>query len=185
MTAPPLSRATRRVLIALFVVWCLLIARLTLWPESVENQIFAAPFEPAGPGQLADASNFAGGSGAGAFSSSLVTLLPRPAHLEVAEIVANIVLFMPFGVLLVMVLGARAWWRVILIGIAASSAIELTQLIALPLRVPSLADVAKNSLGTALVVAIGLLAWRLLSRRAVSQPVAPTVPAVTEPPAGG
>jgi hypothetical protein len=65
-----------------------------------------------------------------------------------ADIVSNIVLFVPFGAAL---LAARvSLVRAILIGAAASLAIELLQLTGVPSgRAPALADLVSNTLGTA------------------------------------
>ncbi|MEV4666455.1 VanZ family protein [Microbacterium sp. LWO12-1.2] len=65
----------------------------------------------------------------------------------VFEFLANIALFVPFGLLL-----AAAWprtspWLIILIGYATSATIELVQTL-LPSRVPTISDVVANTLGT-------------------------------------
>jgi glycopeptide antibiotics resistance protein len=65
----------------------------------------------------------------------------------VFEFLANIALFVPFGLLL-----AAAWprtnpWLIILIGYATSATIELVQTL-LPSRVPAISDVIANTLGT-------------------------------------
>ncbi|MFJ2550867.1 VanZ family protein [Microbacterium sp. NPDC087591] len=65
----------------------------------------------------------------------------------VFEFLANIALFVPFGLLL-----AAAWprtspWLIILIGYASSATIELVQTL-LPSRYPTISDVIANTLGT-------------------------------------
>lgn len=67
----------------------------------------------------------------------------------VFEFLANIALFVPFGLLL-----AAAWprtnpWFIILIGYATSATIELVQTL-LPSRFPTISDVIANTLGTAI-----------------------------------
>lgn len=67
----------------------------------------------------------------------------------VIEFVANIVLFVPFGVL-----AALAWrdlpvWAIVVLGFATSLAIELVQL-GLPTRYPTVSDVIANTTGAAI-----------------------------------
>ena len=66
-------------------------------------------------------------------------------------VLLNVLLFVPFGVLL-MLATRRAWWWVVLLAMAASSAIELVQWRWLD-RDGSWTDVAANTLG-ALVGAV-------------------------------
>ena len=72
----------------------------------------------------------------------------------VFEFLANIALFLPFGLLV-----AAAWprmnqWLVILLGYASSATIELVQTL-LPSRYPTVSDVIANTLGT-LIGCLGL-----------------------------
>ncbi|MFL6088536.1 MAG: VanZ family protein [Aeromicrobium sp.] len=69
-----------------------------------------------------------------------------------AEIIANIALFIPFGVMGTWLVRRVGW--VIAAGIATSALIELAQLTWSPGRVAELADVVKNGLGT--VIGCGL-----------------------------
>lgn len=87
--------------------------------------------------------------------------VPREPAAVAIEFVANIVLFMPFGLL-----GALAWprlspWLVIGAGCLTSITIELVQ-IALPTRFPTMSDVVANTTGAALGYA--LVAWWRLRR---------------------
>lgn len=73
------------------------------------------------------------------------------------ESAANVVLFVPLGVLLAVLL-RRGWVLLALVGVvAATVTIELVQREFLPARVPSLGDVAANSLGGALGVGLVVL----------------------------
>lgn len=77
------------------------------------------------------------------------------------EFAANIVLFMPIGVCLVFLVGARRWWLAVVIGAALSGAIEAAQIV-LP-GVSSARDLLSNTLGTLLGVLVGLpceVLWR-------------------------
>ena len=73
------------------------------------------------------------------------------------EVLANIALFVPAGLLLMIVL--RRALLTILVLVLASACIELAQYEWFPSRVPSVADVVHNGLGAALGV---LLAWALV-----------------------
>ena len=75
----------------------------------------------------------------------------------VFEFLANIALFVPFGLLLAAAWPRRSPWLIILIGYAASATIELVQTL-LPSRYPTLSDVIANTLGTI----IGCLVARML-----------------------
>ncbi|GAB2449325.1 glycopeptide antibiotics resistance protein [Conyzicola lurida] len=69
-----------------------------------------------------------------------------------AEFIANIVLFMPMGVFVVLLLGRRRWWAAIVVGLLASCWIELAQSVWLPDRVSDPRDLASNTLGTCIGV---------------------------------
>lgn len=70
------------------------------------------------------------------------------------EDVANVVMFVPFGVLFAARWPRRRWWTVAA-GVGLSVSIELVQLVFLSWRSPSLIDVRSNSLGAA----IGFALW--------------------------
>lgn len=89
---------------------------------------------------------------------------------DTVEVIANVLVFVPVGILACILLPHRRWLLALLVGPAASVAIELTQLLALPGRVPSIADVAENTLGATIGVALCLLASRILSSPASASP---------------
>ncbi|MCR2801394.1 VanZ family protein [Microbacterium sp. zg-Y818] len=72
----------------------------------------------------------------------------------VLEFVANVVLFLPLGLLWVAWVGRRRWWLATLAGLALSGAIEATQALALPARYPDVRDLIANTLGAALGAAV-------------------------------
>lgn len=76
---------------------------------------------------------------------------------DVVEFSANIAMFAPVGVFVVILAGARRWWLALLAGFAASCTIELGQLLFLPDRYATLADVVANTAGAAAGTALGLL----------------------------
>jgi glycopeptide antibiotics resistance protein len=72
------------------------------------------------------------------------------------EFIANIAMFVPIGLLFVLVLGRRRWWLAMLIGVALTVTIEVSQL-GIPGRVSDPRDVLANSLGAMLGVIVALL----------------------------
>jgi VanZ family protein len=92
----------------------------------------------------------------GWLAEALATLgVPRDPAAVVLEFLANVVLFAPLGVLLVLAFPGVRWWAVVLAGSLLSVGIELVQL-AIPSRVSSVSDVVANTAGTTLGL---LLAW--------------------------
>lgn len=86
------------------------------------------------------------------------------------EFTANIAMFVPMGVLFTLLLGLRRWWLALLIGIAATCAIELTQQL-LPTRYSDPRDIVANSLGA--LVGIGIVAVLARVRRRTAVAAAP------------
>ena len=85
---------------------------------------------------------------------------------ERVEFLANIGLFVPLGVFLLLLVGSRGWWVALVAGIVLTSMIENVQR-SVPGRVPDPRDVAANSIGMFLgiVVALGLTLPATLRRR--------------------
>ncbi len=82
----------------------------------------------------------------------LAAFSPAWDPLKLADLLGNIALFAPFGIVLgVRGLGGR---QAVLLGCALSTAIELTQLF-VPGRTTSVDDVLLNTLGTALGFLVG------------------------------
>lgn len=101
-------------------------------------------------------------TGVVALAAELLTTLNvefEPAYV-VLEFLANIALFVPFGVLVRVVFPRPTWWAVLALGFMTTVGIELVQL-TLPSRFSTVSDVIANTLGTA----AGLIAVRLASRR--------------------
>ena len=132
----------------LFAVYLLGLARVTLWPEL-------------GPDDGFDL-----------VRTILAWLNSHGIGLtySVTEFLANIALFVPFGILVSLLWPRRSAWTVIALGLATSCAIELTQLLFLPHRVSDVRDLVANTLGTALGVGI-LLVARRRSRTSSPEPV--------------
>ncbi|CAM5275709.1 VanZ family protein [Leifsonia shinshuensis] len=72
---------------------------------------------------------------------------------DVVEFTANILLFVPMGVLFALLLGRWRWGLAFAIGAAATLTIEFVQLF-LPARVSDPRDLLANALGTALGIAV-------------------------------
>lgn len=81
------------------------------------------------------------------------------------EFSANILMFIPIGVLVTLLLPARAWWLAVLICPSFSVAIELTQAVALDARVATGRDVAANSFGALLGILAAVVLTVLVHRR--------------------
>lgn len=90
--------------------------------------------------------------------------LPTTFDLVTAEVVANVVMFVPLGLLLATSARVPRAWLAVAAGLALSAAIETTQ-IALPDRYPTVQDVVANTAGAALGAA-AVVARRTLARRA-------------------
>jgi len=118
----------RRATAVIFAVYLAGVARLTLWPE---------PFGP----ETVDA-----------VQRAVVWLTARglPFTYGVVEALANVALFVPFGLLAGLLVSRRRWWVVLTAGCATSALIETIQLLFLPTRVATVQDVVLNALGTAL-----------------------------------
>ncbi|QGQ20253.1 VanZ family protein [Cellulomonas sp. JZ18] len=146
-SAVPL-RVRRRVVVPALVVYLAAVAAVTLTPGHAHD------------------------TSLGLVRTVLAWLADRgvPLAFEPVEAVANVVMFVPFGVLVGLLLGVRRWWVVVLLGFATSVVIETVQRV-VPERFSTVQDVVMNTLGAAVGVAV--LAW-WLARRARRRPaVAP------------
>ncbi len=91
----------------------------------------------------------------GMLADALATFgVPREPAATVLEFLANVVLFVPFGVLIPTAFPKSSVFRVLLSGCLLSVGIELVQ-IALPSRVPTVSDVIANTVGVG--VGVGLV----------------------------
>ena len=74
-----------------------------------------------------------------------------------AELLANVALFVPLGLLGALLLPRRRWWTALLALVALSVTIETVQGLVLPYRIASAHDVLANTLGAAVGVGLALL----------------------------
>ncbi|WP_349863113.1 VanZ family protein [Leifsonia sp. WHRI 6310E] len=123
----------RRILAAVTLVYLLVVAWITLNPF---------PPDPHGNRLL----------------TSLLALFAETPLLawvtyDVVEFSANILMFVPMGVLLTLLLGREHWWLALALGVVATLTIEFVQLF-LPARFSDPRDLLSNTLGTLLGIAI-------------------------------
>ena len=83
---------------------------------------------------------------------------------DLIEASANVLLFIPAGLLLVVLMGVRWWWLSILGGMAASVLIELGQNYFLDERYATVDDVYANTIGTVIGTLIGVVALLIAGR---------------------
>ncbi|KZC96038.1 MULTISPECIES: VanZ family protein [Clavibacter] len=99
---------------------------------------------------------------------------------SVVEGAANVVMFVPVGMFLVLLLGRPRWWLAIALGVGLSALIETAQAF-LPTRVSDVRDVVHNGLGALIGVVVALILTarsenarrRALRRRARPSPTGP------------
>jgi glycopeptide antibiotics resistance protein len=99
--------------------------------------------------------------------------VPEWANYALLEFTANIALFLPVGLLGVVLVGVDRWWLTVLAGFLMSSAIELSQLLVLPSRFPTLYDVLANTTGAVLGALLATLAVDAVASRRRSQRQSP------------
>ncbi|PPF76833.1 VanZ family protein [Subtercola sp. Z020] len=80
------------------------------------------------------------------------------------EFAANVAMFLPIGVFLLLLLGRRQWWLAIILGFLMTVGIEVAQL-ALPGRVSDVRDVVSNTTGATLGVLLALVLTAGKARR--------------------
>lgn len=80
------------------------------------------------------------------------------------EFVANVLLFLPFGVFFVLLFGRGRWWLAILLGIALTAGIEFAQQF-IPNRVSDVRDIVSNSMGAVIGTVFALVVTAAKARR--------------------
>ena len=80
------------------------------------------------------------------------------------EFVANVLLFLPFGVFFVLLFGRGRWWLAILLGVAMTLCIEFVQQF-IPNRVSDPRDILSNSIGAVVGTVLALLLTASKARR--------------------
>ncbi|MFJ3384350.1 MULTISPECIES: VanZ family protein [unclassified Curtobacterium] len=80
------------------------------------------------------------------------------------EFTANVLFFVPLGLLLVLMLGGRRWWVGAMAGLLVSVAIETGQALFLPARYASVDDVLANTSGAVIGALIGIVLLERVAR---------------------
>ena len=91
--------------------------------------------------------------------------VPERLGYPAVESLANVVFFVPLGLLVVFLAGARWWWAGAAAGVLVSVCIETGQALFLPERTASAADVLANGLGATIGSLVGVLALAVAARR--------------------
>ena len=144
----------RRLLALVFLVYLLGLGRVTLGPASTPSRAVEKT------ATQVDRAAQAGGE------SPQRTTRERTA----VDTAFNVLLFVPFGALVLWLWPSWRWWAVVGAGGALSVAIEFSQRWFFTWRSEQLSDVIKNVLGTAIGWAIAAAVLRRRSRAAVSPP---------------
>jgi VanZ family protein len=84
---------------------------------------------------------------------------------EMIESLANVAFFVPLGLLVVLLAGARWWWAGAGAGLLVSAAIETGQALFLPARVSTIDDVVANTMGAVVGSLLGAVLLGLAARR--------------------
>lgn len=99
-----------------------------------------------------------------------VTLSPAPvgkwASVVPLAFVANVVLFVPLGLFVILIVGRHRWVSVLLLGAVISCWIELAQGVWLPMRMSEPRDIIGNVTGTLVGIVVATLVSRAADRRA-------------------
>lgn len=81
------------------------------------------------------------------------------------EFIANIAMFVPFGIFLLLLLGRRRWWLAIVLAVVLTASIEFTQQF-IPSRVPDMRDLLANGIGAVVGTLLALALTARSARRA-------------------
>lgn len=133
----------RRLAAVLLVVYAVAVIVVVAWP---------APVDAGGQGWIARVLH-------GLHSRHLLMFLSY----ALIEFTANVVLFVPLGLLVGVLFGRRHWAWAIALGCGVSATIELLQFLLLPGRFGTIDDVIANTLGALIgaLMARSFLAWRV------------------------
>lgn len=124
------AKARRGILLIALVLYLIGLAFIGAWPSPVDRPL---------AGLLRDVIDAVRGYPL----TSGITYM----HIEGA---ANVLLFVPLGVIVALLLPTRRWWVAAVSGALISAAIETVQYLALSQRTASLGDVVNNTLGAVL-----------------------------------
>lgn len=123
----------------------LVVLAVTLWPTPVDQGVH---------GVLSDVFDVLHRHG----------VMPWFGYTEL-EWCANVVMFVPVGFFLALLLSGRRRWLALVLAPVASAIIETAQLLLLPQRFATLADVVANSIGGWIGVGVAAVLMRVLHAR--------------------
>ena len=95
--------------------------------------------------------------------------MPEWLGYNFVEASANLLMFIPLGILVATAFPRRTWWQLAAVGVLTSVAMEVGQLLFITARFSSLSDVVNNTAGAV----IGIAFTRLVSSRVVAAPAKP------------
>jgi VanZ family protein len=107
--------------------------------------------------------------------------VPAAVNYSFVEASANVLMFLPLGILLTLAFANRLWWATPLIGLAASASAEFAQLIFLPHRFATYDDVLHNTAGAILGTLIVLVVRQTVRVRRTLRPVIELRPLLETP----
>ncbi|MBY0177700.1 VanZ family protein [Curtobacterium herbarum] len=84
---------------------------------------------------------------------------------DMIESLANVAFFVPLGLLVVLLAGARWWWAGAGVGLLVSATIETGQALFLPARFATIDDVVANTMGAVLGAVLGVVLLGAAARR--------------------
>ncbi len=76
--------------------------------------------------------------------------VPLWVNYQLIELLANVIMFVPWGVLGTLLLARRWWWIVPFSGLLVSATVESAQYVFLPARYASTVDIVANTAGAVL-----------------------------------
>jgi glycopeptide antibiotics resistance protein len=141
---------TRRVTLLLTFAYLVMLALIAFWPTPVDRDAH---------GSLLAFISWLHHHGA-----------PAWVDYDFAEFSANVALFVPVGLFVGLLAGARLSWLGIVVGFATSCGIEIGQLLFLPERYATFNDVVANTLGAVIGTVFALLVlWAIHARHGAPQ----------------
>lgn len=126
-------------------VYALALALVGLWPKPVDSDVNVIGYEPV------------------ARIIAALGLNPYQGY-DLIEGLANIALFIPFGVLVLLIWPSWRWWQAVALAFATTVTIEVLQQLLRPERFASVEDVVNNTLGGAIGAAAVVVGRRYVRR---------------------
>jgi glycopeptide antibiotics resistance protein len=129
----------------IFAVFLVILAFIGFWPSPVDEPV---------QGELFAVLGFLHNHG-----------IPAWFNYALVEAAANVLLFVPVGIVATLAFPDKRWWRIAALGLVVSGCMELGQLLFLSSRVASPLDLVTNTAGYVLGIALAQALLRVLKRR--------------------